>query len=160
MIIGIFNGKTTISSAFIRCYFHYVILFKKLCLEFEEEYLNYINHILNLIKKNNYDISKEIIPDIGNFFMFLFLSNKDTHTEKKKKMLYVLFEESSTRKLYQIFHGDECRLQMKKLIFKDRKLSIDEVCFKRFEEDYFYNINHNDIFIRDLKDKNVYNKIV
>ena len=160
MIIVRFNGKTTISSAIIRCYFQYVLLFKKLCLEFEEEYLNYVNHILNLIKKNNYDISKEIIPDIGNFFMLLFFSNKDIHTEKMKKMWYVLFEESSTRKPYWIFHGDECRLQMKKLIFKDRKPSIDDVCFKRFEEDYFYNINHNDIFIKDLKDKNVYNKIV
>ena len=160
MIIGIFNGKTTISSAFIRCYFQYVLLFKKLCLEFEEEYLKYINHILNLIKKNNYDVSKEIIPDIGNFFMLLFFSNKDTHTEKMKKMWYALFEESSTRKPYWIFHGDECRLQMKKLIFKDIKPSVDDVCFKLFEEEYFYDINRNDLFIKDLKFKNIFNKIV
>ena len=160
MIIGIFNGKTTISSAFIRCYFQYVLLFKKLCLEFEEEYLKYINHILNLIKKNNYDVSKEIIPDIGNFFMLLFFSNKDTHTEKMKKMWYALFEESSTRKPYWIFHGEECRLQMKKLIFKDIKPSVDDVCFKLFEEEYFYDINRNDLFIKDLKFKNIFNKIV
>ena len=69
MIIGMFNGKTTISSSFIRCYFHYVLLFKKLCLEYEDEYCKYVNHILNLVKKNNYDINKQIIPDIGNFLM-------------------------------------------------------------------------------------------
>ena len=160
MIIGIFNGKTTISSAFIRCYFQYVFLFKKLCLEFEEEYTNYVNHILNLIKKNNYEITKEIIPDIGNFFMLLFFSNKDTHTEKMEKMWYILFEESSTRKSFWIFHGEECRLQMKKLIFKDRTPSIDDICLKRFEEDITYDINHNDIFIQDLKDKKIFNIII
>ena len=104
--------------------------------EGREEYSKYVNHILNLIKKNNYDVSKEIIPDIGNFLMLLFFSNKDTHTEKMKKMWYVLFEESSTRKPYWIFHGDECRAKMKKIIFKDKKPLIDDVCLKRFEEDY------------------------
>ena len=72
MIIGIFNGKSTISSAFIRCYFHYVLLFKKLCLEFEDDYRKYVNHILNLVRKNNYEVNKQIIPDIGNFLMLLF----------------------------------------------------------------------------------------
>ena len=51
MIIGIFNGKTTISSSFIRCYFQYVLLFKKLCLEYKDEYCKYVNHILTLVKK-------------------------------------------------------------------------------------------------------------
>ena len=160
MIIGMFNGKTTISSAFIRCYFQYVLLFKKLCLEFEEEYSKYVNHILNLIKKNNYDVSKEIIPDIGNFLMLLFFSNKDTHTEKMKKMWYVLFEESSTRKPYWIFHGDECRAKMKKIIFKDKKPLIDDVCLKRFEEDYSYDVYNNEKFIEDLKNKNIFYKII
>ena len=118
MIIGIFNGKTTISSSFIRCYFQYVLLFKKLCLEYEDDYCKYVNHILNLVKKNKYDVSKQIIPDIGNFLMLLFFSNRDTHSENMKKMWYALFEETSIRKPYWIFHGDECRLKMKKLIFK------------------------------------------
>ena len=72
MIIGMFNGKTTISSAFIKCYFHYVLLFKKLCLEYEKDYCKYVNHILTLVKKNNYEVNKQIIPDIGNFLMLLF----------------------------------------------------------------------------------------
>ena len=160
MIIGIFSGKTTISSAFIRCYFHYVLLFKKLCLEFEEEYLKYINHILTLIKKNNYDVSKEIVPDIGNFFMLLFFSNKDTHNEKMKKIWYALFEESSTRKIFWMFHEDEMRLKMKKLFFKDKKPLLDDVCLKRFEEDYSYDIVLHDQFVEDLKNKKIFDKII
>ena len=39
-------------------------MFKKLCLEFEQDYLNYVNHNLNLIKKNNYSPDKNVIPDI------------------------------------------------------------------------------------------------
>ena len=160
MIIGIFSGKTTISSAFIRCYFHYVLLFKKLCLEFEDEYCKYVNHILTLIKKNNYDVSKEIVPDIGNFFMLLFFSNRDTHSEKMKKMWYALFEESSTRKIFWMFHEDEMRFKMKKLFFKDQKPLLDDVCMKRLEEDFRFDIVLPDQFVEELKNKNIYDKIV
>ena len=41
MIIGMFNGQSIISSAFIMCYFHYILLFKKLCEEYEKEYFQY-----------------------------------------------------------------------------------------------------------------------
>ena len=33
MIIGIFNGKSIVSTSYITCYFHYVLLFKRLCRE-------------------------------------------------------------------------------------------------------------------------------
>ena len=82
MIIGMFNGKSAISSAFIISYFHYVLLFKKLCLEFENDYLYFLNHKISLIEKNEYIPNKTIIPDIGDFFMLLFFSNKDMHNEK------------------------------------------------------------------------------
>ena len=118
MIIGMFNGKATISSAFIRCYFHYVLLFKKLCLEYEEDYCKYVNHILNLVKKNNYEINRQIIPDIGNFLMLLFFSNRDTHKDNMKKIWYSIFEESSARRPNWIFHGDELKAQTKRLILK------------------------------------------
>ena len=116
MIIGMFNGKSIISTAFIRCYFQYVLLFKKLCLEFEKEYLEYVHHILNLIAKNKYNIDKKIIPDIGNFFMLLFFSNRDTHTPKMKKMWNCLFEEFFTRQIFWMFHGTECKDKIKQII--------------------------------------------
>ena len=93
MIIGMFNGQSAISSAFIRCYFHYVLLFKKLSIEFENEYIDYLNYKLNLIHKNKYIIKKSIIPDIGDFFVLLFFCNRNTHNEKMTKMWYCLFEE-------------------------------------------------------------------
>ena len=159
MIIGIFNGKTTISSAFIRCYFHYVLLFKKLCLEFEDDYCKYVNHILNLIKKNNYEINKQIIPDIGNFLMLLFFSNKDTHSDKMKKMWYSIFEESSLRRPNWIFHGDELKAQTRKLILKFQEPLIDDVCIKRFELDDNYDMVNKELFISDLKNADLFDKI-
>ena len=104
MIIGMFNGKSSICSSFIRCYFQYVLLFKRLCLEFENEYLDYVNKILNEVKNNGYNPDKKIIPDIGNFFMLLFFSNKNTNNEKMKKIWYILFEEFAIRQSYWIFH--------------------------------------------------------
>ena len=160
MIIGIFNGKSTISSAFIRCYFHYVLLFKKLCLEFEDDYRKYVNHILNLVRKNNYEVNKQIIPDIGNFLMLLFFSNRDTHTEKMKKMWYAIFEESSCRRQNWIFHGDEFKAQARKLILKFQKPLIDDVCIKRFELDENYEMIHKDLFITDLKNADLFDNIV
>ena len=118
MIIGMFNGKSIISSAFITCYFQYVLLFKKLCQEYEDDYKRYVDKKINLIKMNDYDVNKNIVPDIGNFFMLLFLSNKDMDTDEMKKMKYVLFEEFFTRQMFWIFHGNECKFHMKSLINK------------------------------------------
>ena len=41
-------------SLWIKGYFHIFLLFKKLCLDYEKDYLAYLNHQLNLIAKNNY----------------------------------------------------------------------------------------------------------
>ena len=85
MIIGMFNGKSQISSAFIKSYFHYVLLFKKLCDDFEDENLAFMNDKLSSILEKNNVIDKQIIPDIGNFLMTLFFCNKDTHEGEMKK---------------------------------------------------------------------------
>ena len=160
MIIGIFNGKSMISTAFIRCYFHYVLLFKKLCLEFEEDYCKYVNHILTLVKKNNYEVNRQIIPDLGNFLMLLFFSNRDTHTDKMKKIWYALFEESAARRPNWIFHGDELKEKTKELVLKFQKPIIDDVCLKIFEIDPDYKMIHPNLFINDLKNYGLYDKII
>ena len=160
MIIGMFNGKTTISSAFIRCYFHYVLLFKKLCLEFEDDYCKYVNHILNLVKKNNYQINKTIIPDIGNFLMLLFFSNRDTHSEKMKKIWYLLFEDSAARRPRWTFYGDDCKEKMKNLILKFQEPVIDEIYLKQYELEEDYHMIHENLFIKDLKSHGLYDQLV
>ena len=103
MIIGMFNGQSAISSAFIRCYFHYVLLFKKLSEEFEYEYISYLNHKLNLIHKNKYNVKKSIIPDIGDFLVLLLFCDRNIYNEKMKKMWYSLYEEFLVRQIYWIF---------------------------------------------------------
>lgn len=110
--IGMLNGDFSISSSFIRCYFHYVILFKKLSIELEEEYIKYLNKKLNQIRKNKYEVSKSIIPDIVNFIILLFFCNKDIHNNKMKKIWYCLFEEFLTRQIYRIFYYDNNLLQI------------------------------------------------
>jgi ubiquitin-conjugating enzyme E2 A len=133
MIIGMFNGQSLISSAFIRCYFHYVLLFKKLSIEFEDEYVKYLNDKLNLIKNNKYDVAKSIIPDIGNFLVLLFFCNKDTHGEKMTKMWYSLFEEFLIRQMYWMFYD---KYEIKNIFnrIKIKKQKLEAAFEKAFGE--------------------------
>ena len=149
MIIGMFNGKTSICSSFIRCYFQYVLLFKKLCLEYEKEYSKYVNHILNLIKNNNYSPDKNILPDIGDLFMLLFFSNKDTHNEKMKKMWYILFEELAIRQAYWIFHEEKNKAKIENIIKRQHRY------FQLLEEDPNFDVKDNKKFFEDIEDKEV-----
>ena len=107
MIIGIFKGKSSISSTFIICYFQFILLFRKLCLEFEFQYIKYLNMKLNLIHRNDYNIDKSIIPDIGDFLVLLLLCDRNIYNEKMKKMWYCLFEEFLARQMYWIFEEDD-----------------------------------------------------
>ena len=85
MIIGMFSGKSAISSSFLLSYFHYVLLFKRLCKEYKEEYETYVNKKINLIKMNDFEINKKIVADIGDFLILILLSNKDMNTPEMKK---------------------------------------------------------------------------
>jgi hypothetical protein len=165
MIIGMFNGKSVISSAFIVSYFHYVFLYKKLCVEFEEEFTLYLNHKINLIKMNDYEVNKRIINDIGNFFMLLFFSNKDLNSEEMKKIRNILFEDYFTRQIFWIFHGKECKPKMKNLIlqnsfnFKDEKF-INNIYLDKYEEDPKFKMCYPDLFIKELHKLGIFDDIV
>ena len=74
---------------------------------------------------------REIIPDIGNFLMLLFFSNRDTHTEKMKKIWYALFEDSSARRPNWIFHQGELKEQIQRsmrMIYTLDYLKIELFC--------------------------------
>ena len=165
MIVGMFNGKSIISSAFITSYFHYVLLFKKLCVEFEDEFTLYFNQKIELIRMNNYNLNKRIAPDIGNFFMLMFFSNKDMNTEEMKKIRYALFEEFFTRQLYWIFHGEECKEHMKNLLLESPLNMndinfLDEIFIDKFEEDPNFKMRYLDIFNNELYKLGIFWKIV
>ena len=157
MIIGMFNGKSSICSSFIRCYFQYVLLFKKLCLEYEKEYSDYVNHILNIVKNNDYNVDKNIIPDIGDFFMLLFFSNKDTHTEKMKKMWTVLFEEFAVRQAYWTFHEQNNKRKMMEII---KKNFWDDFLFQHFEKTTRFEKIDNDALFKDFQKNNMLDTLV
>ena len=91
--------------------------------------------------------------------MLLFFSNGDIYSENMKKIWYAILEESSTRRPYWIFHGDELKDQTRKLVLKFQKPLIDDVCLKRFELDYNFDMIHKNLFIKDLKTEGLYSKI-
>ena len=160
MIIGMFNGKSVISSAFITCYFHYILLFKRLCQEYKQEYETYVNKKISLITMNDYEVNKKIIPDIGDFFMLTFLSNKDMTTPEMKKMKKVLIEEFVTREMYWIFHGPECGYTMtEKLANSSLKIS-DDIYLDMFHTDPNLKMTYLDIFNKELHRLNIYREII
>ena len=165
MIIGMFNGKSIISSAFIVSYFHYVLLFKKLCIEYEKEFSLYFNQNINLIRMNNYNVNKRIAPDIGNFFMLMFFSNFDMNSDEMKKIRNALFEEYFTRQMYWIFHGDECKAKMKELILqnplnlKDEKV-LDKIYLEKFENAPDFKMKYLDLFNKELHNLGIFNNVV
>jgi hypothetical protein len=157
MIIGMFNGKSEISSKFIMSYFQYVLLYKKLCDEFEDENLAFMNKKLSLILDNEYKIDKKIIPDIGDFLMTLFYCNKDTHEEEMKKMWDSIFEEFIIRQMFWIFHSDENKERMKKKVLITKN---NETCMNLYERKQGFKMRNIDKFNQDLKDKKIFDPII
>ena len=178
MIIHIFSDNTSISSAYIICLFHIVLLFRKLCEEFEEKYIKYLNHKLNIIYRNNYNINKSIIPDLGDFFILLYFCNRNIYTERMKKISNALFEEFLERQTSSILED----LDYFPEIFKNLKLKKPEytknnidlikddimtkilqksILFKklRINENYYCSDIEN-YFINELKKSKNYNKLL
>ena len=157
MIIGMCKGRTSLSSSFIKCYFQYILLFKKMCQEYKAYYSIYLNDIFNKIKENNYIVNKNIIPDIGNFFMVLLFNKLEINTETLKKIYNSLFEDFIIRHMFWIFHSRETKQNMKNLILNDieNKAYINE-----FENNPNYNMNNINKFINDIKQKNIYKDII
>jgi hypothetical protein len=141
MIIGIFNDKNSISESFIICYFHYILLFKKLVSEFKKEFDLYVQNILNQIKENDYEIDKKIIPDIGNFMMLLFFSD----IEISKKLWNCLFEEMFVRQMFWMFHSSENESTMKKIVFDEFDIKTNENIIKENINNLFENSIENKI---------------
>ena len=157
MIIGMFQGKSEISSSFIISYFQYVLLFKKLCHEFEDENLGYLNSQLGLIHKNGYKIDKKIIPDIGDFLMILFYCNKDTHEEEMKKMWDCIFDEHIIRGMFWAFHSDENKQKMKDMVLNPL---INEICLRRYETEPDFKMKGLIQFNNDLNNLKLFDQIV
>ena len=162
MIIGIFNGKSIVSTSYMTCYFHYVLLFKRLCKEYQEEFDSYVTKKLNLIIMNNYEVNKKIVSDIGDFFMLIFLSNKDMTTPEMIKVKSVLIEEFLIRQIYWMFHGPDCKDIMKaKVSALPNKTKLNnDIYLDKFHKDPNFKMRYLDIFNKELHNKNIYNKVI
>ena len=162
MIIGIFNGKSIVSTSYITFYFHYVLLFKRLCKEYQEEYNFYVNKKLSLITMNDYEVNKKIVADIGDFFMLIFLSNKDMTSPEMIKIKSVLIEEFLIRQTYWMFHGPDCKDIMKSKVnslSNNVKLN-DDIYLEKFHKDPNFKMRFLDIFNKELHRKNIYDKVI
>jgi len=161
MIIGGFNGKSVISSSFINCYFQYVLLFKRLCQDYKAEYETYVNRKISLITMNDYEVNKKIVPDIGDFFMLIYLSNKDMSTTEMKKMKKVLIEELLIRQIYWMFHGPECKETMKSKVVNNSSLEVsDETYLEKFQKDPNFKMRYLDIFVKELQKQDIYRQMI
>ena len=165
MIIGMFNGQSAISSAFIMCYFHYILLFRKLCEEYDREYINYLNQKLNLIRRNKHNVRKNIIPDIGNFLVLLYFCDRNTHNEYMKKMWYCLYEEFLLRQIYWMFYNegkgdkvlDKIFLTDDDIIrYSNKKKELKRESLKSG----YLKVNNHEKFIQLLVKENIYDKII
>ena len=162
MIIGIFNGKSIVSTSYITCYFHYVLLFKRLCKEYQEEYNFYVDKKLSLITMNDYEVNKKIVADIGDFFMLIFLSNKDMTSPEMIKIKSVLIEEFLIRQTYWMFHGPDCKDIMKSKVnslSNNVKLN-DDIYLEKFHKDPNFKMKFLDIFNKELHRKNIFDKVI
>ena len=162
MIIGIFNGKSIVSTSYITCYFHYVLLFKRLCKEYQEEYNFYVDKKLSLITMNDYEVNKKIVADIGDFFMLIFLSNKDMTSPEMIKIKSVLIEEFLIRQTYWMFHGPDCKDIMKSKVnslSNNVKLN-DDIYLEKFHKDPNFKMRFLDIFNKELHRKNIFDKVI
>ena len=157
MIIGMYKGKAALSSSFIKCYFQYILLFKKLSQEYQVEYSIYLNDIFNKIKENNYSVNKDIIPDIGNFFITLLFNNLDINNESFQKIYNSLFEDFIIRQMYWMFHSDDSKEKMKNFVLMEKKNSF---YLDKFEKDQNFQILNLNQFNKDLQDKNIFNNLI
>ena len=164
MIIGMFNGQSIISSAFIMCYFHYILLFKKLCNEYENEYIKYLNNKMNMLHRCKYNIKKKIIPDIGNFLVLLFFCHKKINNKYLKKMWNSLYEEFLLRQIFWMFfnegRGDKI---LNKIILTEEEMGISDKINelkKSSLKSGYLKIKDNAKFIELLNKKKLYDKII
>ena len=96
--------------------------------------------------------------------MLMFYTNKELmNEEEKKKIWYVLSEELFIRQMYWMFHGDECKNKMKKLILKsninDAKL-LDKIYLDKFETDPDFKMRYLDIFNKEIHKLGIYDQII
>ena len=157
MIIGISRGKAALSSSFIKCYFQFILLFKKMCQEFNVQYSVYLNDIFNKIKDNNFSVDKQIIPDIGNFFMVLLFNKMELNSDTLKKINNALFEDFVVRQMFWMFHSDETRYNMKRIILSD---VVNKSFLEEFETNKNFKMNNLKKFVDDLKAKNIYQSVI
>jgi ubiquitin-protein ligase len=129
MVIDIFSKGAFFSKTSIRCYFNFILLFRKLLKIYEKEHKEYVLDKLRAIKKNGDVINKAIVPDIGNFLMLIIFSD----VKVKKEIIANIFEDIVSRTFYWVLH------------VKDKK---DE------NFDFFMGILNNDSNIKNKYSKN------
>ena len=128
-----------------------------MCEEYNAVYSIYLNKIFNHIVENNYSVNKQIIPDIGNFFMVLLFNKVEINTDTLKKIYNVLFEDFIVRQMFWMFHSYDVRDNMEDLILNDilNKSYLDE-----FENNKNFIMAYLNEFNEDLHNKNIYQNII
>ena len=121
-----------ISSSFLKCFFQYTLLYKRI----KEKYKN------NLIKYQKYYL-KKIIKETSKI-------NKIIDVIKQIFLLFILF----------FFDGNEINHEIKGLLKKHIKQLKNLFCFLKFEQNKDFNFKNKYLFINNLKKHGLFYKIV
>ena len=130
MIIKMAYNKTYISSSFIRCFFQYIILYKKLIQEFNYDYRQYIYNYL-------YDILNDY-------------RTKDENRIKKVLEMFVL-------SIFNEIFPNKKNIERYKYIFNKIK---NLFCLELFDNNDLFKMKNPKQFINDLFKYNLFYKIV
>ena len=116
-----------------------------------------MNDIFNQIRENDFSVNKQIIPDIGNFFMVLLFNKVEVNSESLKKIYNALFQDFLIRQMFWMFHSDETRDNMKRIILSEL---ICNAYLDEFENNKNFRMNNLQKFNDDLNAKNIYKNII
>lgn len=172
IISGIIIAESTlIKSKFIKAYFQYFLLFRKLSIDFDKEYIEYLNKKINLIFRNKYNVKKSFLPDLVNFFTILYFCDRDINNDRMKEIWLSLYEEFLTRQMFWIFHNghkilkilekiDSKELESDYSYSKNLEILKKEVISSSQQESFNLVIKDNKDFIEELKNEGIFGKVI
>ena len=152
MIIHILSNN----QSFIRCFFHFIFLYKNLFWNYKKVFKKYANNYLDNYFKDIKNIKKDInnssISDIVKMFLLLLFDN-DPNSQKKEKFKNILKKLKKRLCLKVLFNNPNFKI-------KNQKLFIDDLYKNEIFDKIVDIIINQKLFIDDLYKNEIFDKII
>ena len=143
----------SLSSNVIKCFFHIILLFKKLCKEYQVDYFNYLNKIYKNQFENKPSKDKLFIADIEPPTPSAF-DGADKNNTTIRKLRNSLLEDLIIKKCKPHFSS---KYFLKPYLLSDKKTLF---YFEKLEKEPNYDMINLAKFNEDIHYKNIYNEII